>query len=197
MGRVQSKRSTSFKKKKKKETLIFDARPLIYLCKVNLARHLHVLVSDFQLLTTQEVYDEVYTSGLQRGKPAEVQRLKELFDTDIVDIVTFSSSSSSLNKVEEGNELKTYGIHTGEITIIQAALSLGATAILGDKRARLVARSMGVDLGGTVTVIIEVVKREAISKSAAKEAINSMINEKGWYCSAKDYILMMEAIDSA
>ena len=47
------------------------------------------------------------------------------------------------------------GIHPGEVSVISFALELGATAILDDRRARQVARVLGVRLSGTPGIVIE------------------------------------------
>lgn len=191
MGRVQSRRSA----RSKKTTLILDATPLIYLCKSNLAKYLKVLADDYKLCTTPEVYQEVYTKGLQK-QVAEIEALKDLFQGGLVQVLPERREEINPENVNKFESLKSSGLHMGEVTIIRAAISIGGTAIMDDKRARSVARSVGVDLAGTVNLVVELVKLKAISKSVAKEGIKRMINE-GWYCSTKDYIQMMDAIESS
>ncbi|MHB1907818.1 MAG: hypothetical protein ACYCQJ_02970 [Nitrososphaerales archaeon] len=188
MGRVQSKRRSA---RSKTSTLILDAAPLIYLCKSGIAKHLDALATQYSLFTTREVYEEVYVRGLEKHVE-EAHLLKELFqgDDSLVKVLPHESKA----KQKHDWDLNQSGLHRGEITIIESALSLGATAIIDDKRARNVARTMGVNLGGTVSLVLEITRMKVISKSKAKEAIAEMIG-KGWYCSTKDYVLMMKAID--
>ena len=136
------------------------------------------------------MYGEVYLNGLEKQVP-ELESLKGLFESGVIYVLPES------NNVTEDLELfNESGLHKGEITIVQMALSLHATAIIDDKRARNVAKLMGVNLGGTVSIIIEFVRMKEISKSEAKEAVTKMVNE-GWYCSTRDFVLMMRAIDTA
>ena len=192
MDRVQSKRSAQPPEEENETTpLILDAAPLIYLCKVSLAQHLRSLITLYRFFTTQEVYREVYLNGVEKNV-FEVEVLKDLFEGGIINILSEEEKDSPLDH----KLLRASGLHKGEISVIQSALLLGATAIIDDKRARNVAKSMKVNLGGTVSIVIELVKIKAISKSEAKEAVSRMVSE-GWYCSAKDYIFMMKAIDDA
>lgn len=190
MGGVQSKRSPDTKA----PTLILDATPLIYICKSQLAQHLKVLKAHYNLCTTREVYHEVYIKGLQK-RVAEIETLKELFEGGLVEVLTEAQQKETNSvKLEEFQLLKTSGLHTGEITIMQAASSLGATAIVDDKRARNIGRVIGINISGTANLIVEFVKLKAISKIEAKDGINKMIKE-GWYCSTKDYVQIMNAIE--
>lgn len=190
MGGVQSKRSSDTKA----PTLILDATPLIYICKSKLAQHLKVLKAHYNLCTTREVYHEVYIKGLQK-RVAEIETLKELFEGGLVEVLTETQQKETNSvKLEEFQLLKTSGLHTGEITIMQTASSLGATAIVDDKRARNIGRVLGINISGTANLIVEFVKLKAISKIEAKDGINKMIKE-GWYCSTKDYVQIMNAIE--
>ena len=130
------------------------------------------------------MYQEVYTTGLKK-RVAEIPALQEMFAGGLIQV---------LPELREGpDELESSGLHAGEISVIRAAISFPGTAIMDDKRARKVARSIGVNLAGTGNILIELVRRGAISKSQAKDGIDMMI-EDGWYCSAKDYMHIMDAI---
>lgn len=179
MGRVQSERPAG----SKKLSLIFDATPIIYLCKVNLAKHLVSLGNHYRICTTREVYKEVNVHGLQESESAE---LTELFEGGI-EVLESKGKVRAL--------LKSSGLPEGEIAVLDKAKSLGGTAIVDDKRARVVGKAIGVSLAGTVTIIMEFVKLGLISKDEAKYSVGRMI-EEGWYCSAKDYMRMIEAVES-
>lgn len=185
MGTVQSEGSVSTKK----PTLIFDATPLIYLCKANLSNHLRELGVRYRLCTTSEVYQEVYVKGLE-DEVNETEELKVLFE-GVVEVLPEHRKRKKISDL-----LKSAGLHAGEIAVLEAAVSLDGTAIVDDKRARTVGESMGLNLAGTVTIIIEFARQGMISKSEARDGIDRMI-ANGWYCSAKDYARMIKAIESA
>jgi len=123
---------------------------------------------------------------------SEPGELKVLFSDGVVEVLTTEFGK----KQAPANDLfKSSGLHPGEIAVLRAADSLGGTAVIDDKRARTVGEAIGLDLSGTVTIIIEFVRLKLISKSEAKEGIDKMVNE-GWYCGAKDYVQMIRAINS-
>jgi len=168
--------------------LVLNATPIIYLCKAGLAEKLRELKPSFRLLTTKEVYEEVYVKGVEKGVK-EAIALKELFDGGIVEVGSPKKGSKTVDGLSRPS-----GIHPGEASVISFALELGATAILDDRRARQVARVMGVRLSGTPGILIELVRRRMISKEEARCALERMV-EEGWYCSAKVFSSIIKTID--
>lgn len=169
-------------------TLVFDATPIIYLCKVGLAGKLSELTPSFRLLTTAEVYEEVYMKGVEKSK-IEATALKELFDGGLIEVVTRKNRPGQAKGLTGES-----GIHPGEESVLSLALETRATAVVDDRRARQVARALGIRLSGTPAVIIELVKRRAISKGEARDALERMVDE-GWYCSAKLFAVLLRTID--
>lgn len=169
------------------ETLVFDATPIIYLCKVGLAGKLHGLRPSFRLLTTTEVYEEVYTKGVGRST-TEAVALKNLFDGGLIEVEKRRRQPKVKGLARES------GIHPGEESVLSLALRTGTTAIVDDRRARQVAQALGVHLSGTPGVIIELVKRRVISKDDARNALEKMVDE-GWYCSAKLFSALLRTIE--
>ena len=170
------------------ETLVFDATPIIYLCKVALAGKLRELSPFFRLLTTTEVYEEVYTKGIERSA-IEAAALKELIEDCLIEVVSRRKQSGRAKRLTGES-----GIHRGEESVLSLALRTHATAIVDDRRARQVARALGVRLSGTPGVIIELVRRHVISKGEARNALERMIDE-GWYCSAKLFSVLLRTIE--
>ena len=170
------------------ESLVFDATPIIYLCKVGLAGKLHELSPSFRLLTTAEVYEEVYAKGAGKGT-IETAALKELFGGGLVEVV----SRRQRRKKAKGLTGES-GIHPGEESVLSLALETSATAIVDDRRARQVAHALGIHLSGTPGVIIELVRRHIISKGEARDALERMVDE-GWYCSAKLFSALLRTIE--
>jgi predicted nucleic acid-binding protein len=170
---------------------VLNASPIIYICKAGLADKLRELKSSFKLLTTREVYEEVYLKGIERGV-SEADMLKELFEGGLIELGTSKGGSSKAKSLLESSA----GIHTGEVSAILLALELEATAIMDDKRARRVAKILGVRLSGTPALIIEMVRRNIISKKDAKRAFKKII-EEGWYCSARVFSKILKAVEEA
>ena len=168
--------------------LVLNASPIIYLCKSGLANKLAQLRTLFKLVTTTEVYDEVYTRGIEK-RVSEAKILKDLFDGGVIEVAPQKIDAKGVHK-----DLYSSGIHEGEISVISLALELDAIAIIDDKRARQVSRLLGVKVSGTPAVIIELVRSRAISKQEARRGIEKMVKE-GWYCSAMLYSEIVRAID--
>jgi len=167
-------------------TLVFNSTPLIYLAKAGLADRLRLL--PFKLMTTQIVYHEVVVRGVEK-RVEEASRLKSLFDSRIIEVV---------EQVDEDvvEKLRDSGIHHGEATVISVAHRLNATAIMDDRRARHVAGTLGIRLSGTPHIIIRLVKQRVITKHDGRQAVDKII-EEGWYCSAKSYSEIINAIEKA
>jgi len=168
--------------------LVLNATPIIYICKAGLAGKLSELRPSFRLLTTKEVYEEVYVKGIEKGV-REASGLKELFDQGIVEVRSPREGSKKVKDFSQSS-----GIHSGEASVISLALELTATAILDDRRARQVARVMGVRLSGTPGIVIELVTRRAISKEEARRSLEKIV-EEGWYCSVKIFSIIVKAIE--
>ena len=77
--------------------------------------------------------------------------------------------------------------------MISLALELGAIAVIDDRRARNVARVLGVRLSGTPAILIELVRTGTIMKTEAERALERMV-EHGWYCDAKLFSRILKAI---
>jgi len=167
-------------------TLVFNATPLIYLNKVGLADKLSLL--PYRLITTHTVYYEIVVRGVEK-QVEEAKHLRTLFDSLIIEVVEQADE-------EVVEKLRNSGIHNGEATVISLADRLNTTAIIDDKRARHVARTLGIRLSGTPHIIIQLVKQGVITKQEARQAVDKMI-EQGWYCSAKSYSKIVSAIEKA
>ena len=171
-----------------RRTLVLNATPTIYICKAGLAGWLGELKPFFRLMTTTAVYEEVYVRGMDKGV-AESGALKEIFDGGVVEVVPAGRGQRRAKGLS-----RAAGTHPGEASVISLALTMGATAVTDDRRARQVARALGVRLSGMPWLIIELVRRQKISKGEAKLAVEKMVDE-GWYCSAKLFASIMKTID--
>jgi len=133
------------------------------------------------------VYDEVFVKGVER-RVEEAEDLKRLFESHIIEVVRHVD--------EIVKKLRDSGIHHGEATVISLAHKINATAIIDDRRARHVARTLGIRLSGTPHIIVQLIKQGVITKQEARQAIDNIVRE-GWYCSAKGYSEIINAIEEA
>ena len=164
--------------------LVFNSTPLIYLTKAGLADKLSLL--PFRLNTTRMVYDEVVLRGTER-QVEEAVALRNLFNSGAIEVVEQVDNEIVV-------DLRNSGVHHGEATVMSLARKLNAIAVMDDKRARHIARALGVRLSGTPNVMMQLVRQGLLIKQEAKKAVDKII-EEGWYCSAKSYSEFLKAID--
>lgn len=178
MGRVRADRRDS------QPTIVFNATPLIYLAKVGLAKKLKVL--PFRMVTTAAVYREVVEEGIRR-RANEAEELLGLFEAKTIQ-VSAVRIRYPMKKVKEAR------IHGGEATVIALAQKLGCAAVIDDRRARVVARNMGVGTVATPHLILQLLRQGTLTRKEAVEAIDGMIRE-GWRCSPIHYSQIMKMIE--
>ncbi len=181
MGGVRHQRTAE-------RVLVLNASPIIYLCKSGLATKLQHLQPSFRLVTTTEVYHELYSRGIEKGVTA-AEILRDLFDEGVIEVAAVKGGG----KREVDKQISTSGVHGGEASVISLALELDATAIVDDKRAKQVSRILGVRVSGTPAIVVELVRSKVIAKGEAKRGIERMV-EEGWYCSASAFSQIMGAI---
>lgn len=178
MGRLRIRRGLA------EPTLVLDSTPLIYLAKARLIGKLGSL--PFRLMASKEVYLEVVVKGVER-QVGEAGELRNAFDSQIVEVVEHRDDDII-------RKLRRSGIHLGEASVISLAHRLKATVIIDDKRARHIAKTLGLKLSGTPHIIIQLVKHGVITKQEARRAVDKIVKE-GWYCSAKNYSEIINAIE--
>ncbi|MFQ6134474.1 MAG: hypothetical protein ACE5KU_01500 [Nitrososphaerales archaeon] len=76
------------------------------------------------------------------------------------------------------------------------AHKLNATAIIDDKKARNMAKTLGIKLSSTPYIIIQLIKQGIIMKQEARRALDKIVKE-GWYCSAKNYLGIINTMEKA
>ncbi|MBO3808270.1 MAG: hypothetical protein FGF50_01550 [Candidatus Brockarchaeota archaeon] len=180
MGRIRIRRSN------RKTALVFNSTPLIYLAKAGIIKRLTDL--PFRLVTTRAVYQEVVEKGVEKHAE-EVNELRDAFKSHIIQVVAHVNE-------DVVKKLKNSGIHYGEATVISLSIELDGIAVMDDKRGRHVAKTLGVRVSSTPHVIIQLVKRGALTKQEGRQVIDRIIKE-GWYCSIRSYAEIINAIEKA
>ncbi|MEM2089191.1 MAG: hypothetical protein QXF52_11085 [Thermoproteota archaeon] len=180
MGRIRTRRDIG------KTALVFNSTLLIYLAKARIIKRLTDL--PFRLVTTRAVYQEAVEKGIEKHAK-EVNELKNAFESRIIEVVAH---------VDEDvvKKLKNSGIHYGEATVISLSIELDGIAVMDDKRGRHVAKTLGVRVSSTPHVVIQLVRRGALTKQEGRQVIDMIIKE-GWYCSIRSYTEIITAIEKA
>lgn len=144
--------------------VISDSGPLIALSKIN---HLDILRKFFgKIIIPQAVWTEVVEK--EKGRPGS----KEVQKTNWIEV----------KKVQNiiGIEALKHEIGTGESETLVLAKELNADIVLiDDKIAREIARSMGLNVAGTLSIIYEAVNNKIIDENF-KDIIKLMRKNNIW-----------------
>ncbi len=119
----------------------------------------------------------------------EANELRNAFESHMIEVVTHIDE-------DVVKKLRNSGIHYGEAMVISLSIKLNGTAIMDDRRGRHVAKMLHVGVSGTPHVIIELVKERVLTKREARQAVDRIVRE-GWYCSARSYAEIINAIEKA
>lgn len=165
--------------------LVLNATPLIYLSKVERLELLSEL--DEELVIPTSVHREVVVAGQERGE-SDARRVAKLLEEGTIDLVEAPSRSLAAGFEESEN------LHEAERDVLLLADEHEATAILDERYGRGIARSEGIDHGGTLFVLLELVMAGAMTPDGMRETVDAMI-EAGWYCSTKLYAEILRTIE--
>ena len=144
--------------------VLSDSGPLIALSKIN---YLHILNEFFnEIIIPQAVWMEVVEKGNKRPGSKEVQNAHWILVNEAKDIL--------------GIEALKHEIGVGESETIILAKELNADIVLIDDRiAREIARSMGLNVTGTLAIIYEAINRNIINEDF-REIIKVLRKNNVW-----------------
>lgn len=137
------------------EVVVTDATVLIYLAKLDDTEYLDEL---FEVANVPvPVYEEVVTRGReeQYASALQVEEATERF----LEVRTLTSQTE-----DRADEIqRSSGLERGECTAIALAEDVDARCLTDDYAARKTAESLGLDVGGTIYVLLEALDRDYIS----------------------------------
>lgn len=144
--------------------VLSDSGPLIALSKIN---HLDILRKFFgKIIIPQAVWTEVVEKGRGRPGSKEVQEANWIEVKEVKNII--------------GIEALKHEIGTGESETLVLAKELNADIVLIDDRiAREIARSMDMNVAGTLSIIYEAINNKFINENF-KEIIKLMRKNNIW-----------------
>ncbi len=163
---------------------IVNSSPLIYLGKLGLLSLLQQLFD--QVLTVDTVKEEV----LDPSEP-EYAILKNAFsDWLIVSEVPESSLSNRLSEM---------GLHKGEIDALVLAYhtkkETDSVIVIDDLAARDVARTLGLELTGTVGIILSATKKGLLPKKESRAKVHSLVEETTFHISTALYYKILSELE--
>jgi predicted nucleic acid-binding protein len=161
-----------------------NATPIIYLAKIG---RLDLLSKLFRSVTIPKaVYEEVVVLGKKEGY-AEVVAIEEAISNKSIIIREEKVNKKLLNFARE--------IDGGEAEVISLAKAVGADIVLmDDASGRRVATAMGLNVKGTLYVLLKACKSGIISKKECKDCIEK-INRVGFRMGSEIYGLVMQELE--
>lgn len=158
---------------------IINASPLIFLAKLDLLRSLELYE---EIYTTNLVLDEI-KKGMERGFEEALQIMRLVEDKKIVAVDVELSID------------KSFGLHEGELSVIQLAKDLKINVIIVDDRAASkVAKYFGLRPLSTPYVLISNVKQGKLSKKDFRLAMDRLISFH-YFISSALYQKILELIE--
>ena len=143
-------------------TAVSNAGPLIHLAKI---RRLNLLKDIFnEIVIPKTVKEEVIDKGKEKGKP-------DAFLIDSVDWIRVMDDPANADQLAEKVE-----IHRGEACAILLAKSLNVPVLLDDSDARKFALGLGLEVVGSVGIIIRAVRLGLISREEGLESLEKLAN---------------------
>lgn len=168
-----------------KKPLIFNATPIIYLCKIGLSK----IFEDFseEKYTPPKVIEEVVTKGKQLGA-SDAFIAEELIRKSIIRVI-------EPRNIELVNLLSRIpDLHQAEIQVLALAEELDGIAIIDEGIAREVSRIYNIEAHGTAFLLFRLLYRKKLSKKQVKEAINKMLTA-GWRLTAEEYTELTKELE--
>ena len=150
---------------------ICNSGPLIHFGKV---KALNILTYFFQpIYIPNSVFEEVVTKGIQHAQP-DALLVHALIKENRICVVKEFPLSDLLNQWSKKN------LHQGELDAIHLALSMNLdgssqqTILLDDEEARKLARTLGLQVQGTLGTLIKYYQAKQISSQEAIQILNNL-----------------------
>jgi predicted nucleic acid-binding protein len=171
--------------------LVLNATPLIYLSR---AGGLQILKSlNTRIYTPKAVYEEVVMEGRRLGKPGA-----DLVDLYVQEgVITVRSPKMKLklsSKVTGDARESDWPVDEGEAEVLALAQELDCTAIIDEQVGRNLAKLQGIEVHGTVYLLMLAHNNGALTKDQTLAMFKRIVAE-GWRISVEDYTAIMEELE--
>ena len=164
------------------KSAVSNSGPLIHLAKVG-ALH---LIKIYDVVIPREVEREVVEVGKAKGY-SDAFLIEKAIEDGWIEVVDVRVDDRFLEMA------KVAGLHEAEIHIVYYAYKNRAIALLDDEPARVFARSLGVEVRGSLGLLIEGLKLGLIKYGEAIEKLNELA--RIMYLSADVYKLVLKELE--
>jgi len=148
---------------KSRKSAVSNSGPLIHLAK---AGFLNILKELYSLVVPIEVTVEVVDKGKEKGYADAVQ-VENAIKSGWIEVV-------SVQLTREFSEAAEPDLDLAEVKVIYYACKNGITALLDDDAARVFARRFGVEVRGSLGVLIEGMSKGMLSYEEAVSGLNKL-----------------------
>ncbi len=166
--------------------IVSNASPLMYLAKIG---KLDLLKEFFkEIIVPKEVYEEIVVEGKKEG----------FLDAYVVERAV-NERWIKIEEVRIDKELERFApeIDSGEIAVITLARKIKPSLVLiDDASARTIAEGLGLNVKGTLYVLLKSLKKKLIEKKEIKDLINRLVR-LGFRISSELYGEVLKEIDNA
>lgn len=163
---------------------VSNAGPLIHLSRAGL---LHLLRRLFdRVLVPEGVEDEAVDRGKERGS-ADALQVEEAIAEGWIKVTELDAPAEFLELME------TAGLEKAEAIVIFMANRSGCLALLDDEAARVFSRGLGVEVRGSIGVVIQALKRGLVTPSEAVEGLERL--SEVMYLNVDTYRLARQEIE--
>lgn len=153
--------------------VVCDSSPLIWLTKtgnITLLKQLYESVA-----IPEEVYNEVVTTGLREGY-SNAHVIREQINQGWIRVEKLDEETSKRCALIAENAPE---IHLGEVQVILLAQSLSLDLLMDESCGRAFAESWGLNVHGTLYLVLRGLREAIYTQDEAKDVISSMV-EKGF-----------------
>ncbi len=165
-------------------TVISNATPLIYLAKSGSLKLLKKLFDS--ILIPKEVYEEVVVKGKEEGF-SDALVVEEQIEKGWISIEDLGSDEKL---VEHATELD-----KGETAVIKLAREKdGPLLLIDDAAARQIAKSFGLEVKGTLYVILRAYKEGYLTKDQSRDILDEIISV-GFRISSEQYSYLLRRLE--
>jgi len=149
--------------------VVSDSSPLIWLSKIGNLRILRELYGD--VIIPWEVYEEVVAKGLREGF-SDALVVKRSIKEGWIRIEELDPGDEELAQTLKENAVE---LHRGEAHATLLARRRRALLLMDESSGRALAETWGIDVKGSLYVVLQALREGLLTREEAKEAVTSMI----------------------
>ncbi len=163
---------------------VLNATPIIYLAKADRIELLKELGK--RCVIPDSVYEEVVKRGKEQGE-IDALKIEGCIINQVLEVMKAPDTHLSKRLVQ------IEWLDAGERDVLVIAGDSGAKAILDDKLGRQIAEAEDIDYGGSIYLLIQLVKKGVMLPSDMRDTVDVMIRS-GWFCSTELYAEIIKKI---